>query len=132
MLAQFKIALAAVIVAGMPLHSGAETKDSSGESLSAKEVSKVEKNAKTAGDHLRLATWYQHQAQQAQDKLTEEEQVIAYYWAQQPEMVTRTKVPNPYWNAQALARAYREQLSRATKLAADHRKMAESLGANAG
>ena len=132
MLAQFKIALAALVVASVPLHLGAAPQNSLEELLSAKEVKKAEKTARTAEDHLRLATWYQRQARQAQNKLTEEEQLIAYYWAQQPEMVTRTKEPNPYWNAQELARTYREELTKETKLAASHRKMAESLRANAG
>jgi hypothetical protein len=132
MLTQFKIALAALVVAGAPLHLGAAPQGSPGEPLSAKEVRKAEKNARTAEDHLRLSAWYQSQAQEAQNKLTEEEDLVAHYWAQNPEMLTRTKIPNPYWNAQALARAYREELARATKLAADHRKMAESLEAKAG
>jgi hypothetical protein len=129
---QFKTALAALVVASAPLLLGAEPQGSLGEPLSAKEVRKAEKNARTSEDHLRLAAWYQLQARQAQNKLSEEEDLIAYYWAQKPEMVTRTKVPNPYWNAQALARTYREEFDRATKLAAAHRKMAESLEASAG
>ena len=52
------------------------------------------------------------------------------YWGK-TSMATRTKIPNPYWNAQALARLYREQLNTLTKLAAKHRKMAESLQAGA-
>jgi hypothetical protein len=46
-------------------------------------------------------------------------------------MVMRTRIPNPYWNAQALARLYREQLMKLTKLAAEHRKIAESLQSGA-
>jgi hypothetical protein len=42
-------------------------------------------------------------------------------------MAARTKIPNPYWNARAWARIYRENLQKATKLAADHQRMAESL-----
>ena len=129
---QFKTALAALVVASAPLLWGAEPQGSLGEPLSAKEVRKAEKNARASEDHLRLAAWYQLQARQAQNKLSQEEDLIASYWAQQPEMVTRTKEPNPYWNAQELARTYREELTKETKLAASHRKMAESLRANAG
>jgi len=34
------------------------------------------------------------------------------YWVQQPGIVTRTKIPNPYWSAQTWARIYRERLQR--------------------
>jgi hypothetical protein len=132
MLTKFKTALATLIIASVPLHLGAAPQGSVGEPLSAKDGRKAEKNARTAEDHLRLAAWYQLQAGHAQTRLTEEEDLVAYYWAQHPEMVTRTKIPNPYWSAQALARAYRDELGRATKFAADHRKMAESLEAKAG
>jgi hypothetical protein len=97
----------------------------SGEPLSAKDVKGAEKKARTADDHLRLAAYYEYEALQKQAELKEQED-LANYWGQTP-MATRTKVPNPYWNAQALVRLYREQLKKLTKLAAEHRKKAESL-----
>jgi hypothetical protein len=129
---KFKTALAALIVATVSLPVAAAPQAPLGEPLNANDIRKAEKNARTAEDHLRLAAWYESEARQAQNRLTEEEQLVAYYWAGQPEMVTRTKIPNPYWSAQALARSYREELGRATKLAATHRKLAESLEARAG
>jgi hypothetical protein len=45
-------------------------------------------------------------------------------------MADRTKIPNPYWSAQALSRVYREKLQNATKLATGHQKLAESLEAS--
>jgi hypothetical protein len=129
MLVQFKAALAVLVVASVPLHLGAGLQCSASEPLSAREVGKAEKEASTPEDHLRLATWYQSEARQTQNKLTEEEDLVKY-WAQQPGMASRTKIPNPYWSAQALARVYREKLQHATKLAASHEKMAESLEAS--
>jgi hypothetical protein len=129
MLVQFKTALAVLFVASVPLHLGAGVQGSSNEPLSAKEVHKAEREARTVDDHLRLAVWYQTDARQIQNKLAEEEDQVRY-WAQQPGMVMRTKIPNPYWSAQALARLYREKLQNATNLAATHQKMAESLEAS--
>jgi hypothetical protein len=129
MLVQFKTALAVLFVATVPLHLGAELQGSSREPLSAKEVRKAEREARTADDHLRLAVWYQADARQIQNKLAEEEDQVRY-WAQQPGMAMRTKIPNPYWSAQALARLYREKLQNATNLAATHQKMAGSLEAS--
>lgn len=113
MLVPFKTALAVLVVASVPLHLGAEPQRSSSEPLSAKEVRKAEA-----------------QARQTQTELAKQEGLVNY-WAQQPGMATRTKIPNPYWNAQAWARIYREKLRNATKLAGAHQKMAESLEAGA-
>ena len=115
-----------VFVAGAP---GADPPSSPGEPLTAKEVRRAEKEARTADDHLRLAAYYEYQARLKQAELTEQEHLVDY-WGK-TSMATRTKIPNPYWNAQALARLYREQLNTLTKLAAKHRKMAESLQAGA-
>ena len=46
-------------------------------------------------------------------------------------MAIRTKIPNPYWSARALAGMYRADLKKAVKRAADHQKIAESLQAKA-
>ena len=128
MLVQFKTALAVLFVASMPLHLGAKPQGLSSEPLSAREIRKAEREARTAEDHLRLAAWYQFEARQTQNKLTQEEGLVKY-WARLG-MAERTKIPNPYWSAQALTRLYREKLQNATKLAASHQKMAESLEAS--
>ena len=91
-------------------------------------VRKAEREARTADDHLRLAAWYEADARQTKNKLTEEEDQVKY-WAQRG-MADRTKIPNPYWSAQALSRVYREKLQNATKLATGHQKLAESLEAS--
>jgi hypothetical protein len=130
MLVQLKTALAVLLVASMPLRLGAEPQGSSSEALSAREVRKAEREARTADDHSRLAAWYQFEARQTQNNLTAEEDLVKY-WSQQPGMVNRTKIPNPYWSAQALARFYSEKLQNATKHAASHQKLAESLEASA-
>jgi hypothetical protein len=129
MFMQFKTALAVIFVASVPIHMVADAERSPSELVSAKEVRKAEAQAKTAADHLRLAAWYQSEASQTQTKLTEEENLVNYL-GQKPGVVDRTKIPNPYWNARAWVRIYREKLDRVTKLAANHIRIAESLEAN--
>lgn len=126
MLIRLKTALAVLFVASVPLHLGAEIQGSPNAMLTAGEVGKAEREARTADDHLRVAAWYRANASETLDKLTEQEHLVNY-WAQQPGMVSRTKIPDPYWSAQALARLYRERLQKATKLADRHQQMAESL-----
>ena len=130
MLLQFRTALAVIFVASLPMHLSADALGTSGDPLGAKEVRKAEADVRTGADHLRLAAWYQSEIQRTQTRLTEEEDLVKY-WAQQPGMVSRTKIPNPYWSAQALARLYGERLRNETKLAASHLKMATVLQASA-
>jgi hypothetical protein len=122
-----RIALALLFAATVP---GADPASSSGEPLTAKEVRKAEKEARTADDHLRLASYYESEARLKQAELKEQEQLVDY-WGR-TSMATRTKIPNPYSNAQALARLYREQLKTLMKRAAEHRKKAESLQTGTG
>jgi len=131
MLVQFNTALAVIILlAGAPPPLRADFQPSSDEALNAKQVRKAEAQARTAADHLRLADWYQHEALQTQAQLKEAED-LAEYLGRKPGTATLTKIPNPYWNARAWARIYREKLQKVTKLAAYHQKMAESLQASA-
>jgi hypothetical protein len=84
------IALALVFAAGAP---GANPPSPSGEPRTAKQVRKAEKEARTADDHLRLASYYELEARLKQAELTEQEQLVAY-WGK-TSMVMRTKIPNP-------------------------------------
>jgi hypothetical protein len=106
---QFNTILAAAIVASVPLHLESNTQRPSNEPLAPKEVRKAGAQARTAADHFRLAAWYRSEALQAQANLTEREDLVKHL-GQNPEMVTCTKIPNPYWNAQAWVRIYREKL----------------------
>ncbi|MBZ5675348.1 MAG: hypothetical protein LAP61_13985 [Acidobacteriia bacterium] len=120
----FKTALA-IMVATLPLQLGAVPQKTS-EPLTAREVQKAEKEAKTAADHLRLATYYRLEAQQDQKKLADAEDTLKH-WAW---MENWTKIPNPYWSTKTQVDSYRSKLEKATKLAADHEKMAQSLQAS--
>jgi hypothetical protein len=91
----------AVVLAFAAVAPGAGPALSSGEPLTAKEVRRAEKNARTAEDHIRLAEYYENEAQRKQAELREQEDLVSY-WGR-TSMATRTKIPNPYWNAQALA-----------------------------
>jgi hypothetical protein len=117
-----------ILVISATLCSAGDSETSSSEPLTSKEVRKAEATAKTVADHLRLAAYYQAKAHRAQANLTEEEDQMKH-WAS---MADRTKIPNPYWSARALAGMYREELKRAEKLAADHQRKADALEAGSG
>ncbi len=127
---KFGAVLIILATARVPLCLAADQGRSSREPLTAKEVRRAEKESRTADDHLRLAAYYESKASQKQADLTEQEELANNL--RRTSMAMRTKIPNPYWNAQALVRLYREQLKTLTKLAADHRKTAESLQTGAG
>ena len=124
MRAYFKTAVV-IMVATLPLQLGAVPQKAV-EPLTARQVQKAEKEAKTSADHLRLAMYYQSEAQQAQTKLVDAEDTMKH-WSY---MEHWTKVPNPYWSAKTQADAYRAKFENATKLAIDHEKMAQSLRAS--
>jgi hypothetical protein len=124
-------ALAAILLASVPQRLSATPQSPSGEPLTAKEVRKAEASAKTAADHLRLAMYYETKAKQTQSKLAEAEDSVNY-WGSKSWMVGRTKVPNPYSDAKSRAATYRMEYEKETKLAADHRHLAETLQASGG
>jgi hypothetical protein len=84
----FRIALALVFVASA---AGADPPSSPGEPLTAKEVRRAEKEARTADDHLRLASYYEYQTRLKQAELTDQEHLVDY-WGK-TSMATRTKIP---------------------------------------
>ena len=115
----------AIMVASVPLQLGAVPQKAS-EPLTAREIQKAEKEAKTAADHLRLAAYYRLEAQQDQKKLADAEDTMKHWsW-----MATWTKLPNAYSSSKTEVDAYRAKLEKVTKLAADHEKMAQSLQAS--
>ena len=115
----------AIMVATLPLQLGAVPQKAN-EPLTSREVQKAEKEAKTAADHLRLAAYYRLEAQQDQKKLADAEDTLKHWsWMQ-----GWTKIPNPYWSTKTQVDSYRAKLEKATKLAADHEKMAETLQAS--
>jgi hypothetical protein len=130
MKAQLKASLALVLLASAPMYLKANPPSSTAEPLTAKEVRKAEAGAKTAADHLRLAIYYESRVKLTQSKLAEAEDLVNY-WAKKDWMVSSAKVPNPYWSAKSRADSFRTELDEDTKLAANHRKAAESLQDNA-
>jgi hypothetical protein len=121
--------LVVLAVEFVTLRLTADQGQASGEPLTAKEVRKAEKGARTAEDHLRLAAYYESEARKKQAELAEQEELANNLG--RTAMAMRTKIPNPYWNAQALARLYREQLKKLTRIATGHRDLARSLQAGA-
>ena len=115
----------AIMVATLPLQLGAVPQKAS-EPLTSREVQKAEKEAKTAADHLRLAAYYRLEAQQDQTKLADAEDTMKHWsW-----MATWTKLPNAYSSSKTEVDIYRAKFEKATKLAIDHEKMAQSLQAS--
>ena len=112
-----------VVTLSFPL--GASPQKTS-EPLTAREVEKAEKEAKTKADHLRLAAYYRLEAQQDQKKLADAEDTMNHWsW-----MATWTKVPNAYSSSKTNVDIYRAKLEKATKLAAEHERLAETLQAS--
>jgi hypothetical protein len=121
-----KVTMALLFLAGMSLELRAMPQaptDSSGEPLTAKEVRQLEKTAITAGDHRQLAAYYQFQAQEAQKKLTDAEE-LEKQWGP---MERATKTPDPYPHARRLVNEYSAQVQKYSRLAADHQWMAEKI-----
>jgi hypothetical protein len=123
----FKTVLGLIFVASIPLHLGATAQGSLGEPLTASQVRKAEAEAKTQTDHLRLVVYYQAKAHQTQSKLADAEDQMKHYSF----MADRTKVPNAYTSSRSLVERYRAEFEEASKLAASHQKMADSLQASA-
>ena len=115
----------AIMVATLALPLSAAPQKTS-EPLTAREVQKAEKEAKTKADHLRLAAYYRLEAEQDQKKLADAEDTLKH-WAW---MENWTKIPNPYWSTKTQVDSYRSKFEKATKLAADHEKTAETLQAS--
>jgi hypothetical protein len=96
-------------------------RDSSGEPLTAKEVRQMEKTAINAADHRQLAAYYEFQAQQADKKLADAQE-LERKWGP---MERATKTPDPYPHARRLVNEYTAQGQKYSRLAEDHEWMAE-------
>ena len=123
----FKTTLALIFVASIPLHLRATEQGSLGEPLTASQVKRAEAEAKTQADHLRLVVYYQAKVRQTESKLADAEDQMKHYSF----MADRTKVPNAYTSSRSLVERYRAEIEEASKLAAAHQKMANSLQASA-
>ncbi len=125
--APLKAVVAVAFLASLPIQMRANPQNASGAALTEKTVKAAESEAKTSADHTRLAVYYQSKAQSTREKLADAEDLMKHYSF----MEGRTKVPNAYTSARTLVDRYRAELEQDNKLAADHRKTAESLEASA-
>jgi hypothetical protein len=116
-----KVTLALIFIATVPLQLKATAQGVSGEVLNAKQLRELEKSAITAADHERLAAYYQSQAEQAQKKLTDAEE-LEKKWGP---MERASKVPDPYPHARRLVLDYSAQVQKYARLAADHQWIAD-------
>jgi hypothetical protein len=89
---------------------------------SKKELREAESSARTPAEHVRIAAYYQSEVKDLQARLAEQEEMVAHYSF----MSDRTKLPNAYSSSKNRAEYYRSELAKASKLAADHEKMAQS------
>src|SRR5579862_7845015 len=108
-----KVTAALLVLACAPLqlHATAQDqqaipRDSSGEPLTAKEVRQLEKTAINAADHRQLAAYYEFQAQQADKKLADAQE-LERKWGP---MERATKTPDPYPHARRLVNEYTAQV----------------------
>ena len=127
MYGNFRMTLAMIVVAGLPLHLKATTQAPAGEVLTPSAVRELEKSAKTASDHERLAAYYRSQAQIAQKNLDDAEELLKKWGP----MERASKTPDPYPHARRLVSEYSAQVEKYSKLAANHERVAQKLEAGA-
>ncbi len=125
MYGNFRITLAMIVVAGLPLHLKATPQAPSSEALTPSAVRELEKSAQTASDHERLAAYYRSQAQIAQKNLADAEE-LQKKWAP---VERASKTPDPYPHARRLVSEYSAQVEKYSKLAANHDRAAQKLQA---
>ena len=121
----FGLTVALIFVAGMPLQLKATAQAPPGEVLTPNALRELEKSAKTASDHERLAAYYRSQAQLAQKNLDDAEE-LQKKWGP---IEKASKTPDPYPHARRLVSEYSAQVEKYSKLAAKHEKAAQKLDA---
>jgi hypothetical protein len=106
-------------LAGEPSQNGGEITD--------KNIRKIESQAKSAEDHLRIAQFYEAQAKLMQAKLAEAEDLVKYWGGNSTVVLNNNnKAPNPYWSAKNRAEYLRAEKEAAGKHAAEQQSLAES------
>jgi hypothetical protein len=121
----FRITLAMIVVASVPLYLRGTAQAPSGEVLTASAVRELERSAKTAADHERLAAYYRSQTEQAQKNLADAEGLLKKWGP----MERASKVPDPYPHARRLVSEYSAQVEKYSKRAANHERAAQKLQA---
>ena len=116
-----KRTIAAILATAIPAClSAAPAASVTGET---KSIHARETSAKTAADHLWIASYYESRAQVLRSDLGEAWATMAR-WSF---MEGREKTPNAYSHAKSLVSLYSEELRHATLRADEHRKLAASL-----
>ena len=126
----FGLTLALIFVASVPLHLKANAQAASGQVLTPNALRELEKSAKSAADHERLAAYYRSQAQIARENLDDAEELLKKWGP----IEKASKTPDPYPHARRLVSEYSEQVEKYSKLAAKHENTARKLeaGSNPG
>jgi hypothetical protein len=125
MYGNFRMTLAMIVIASVPLHLKGTAQAPAGEVLTPSAVRELEKSAKTASDHERLAAYYRSQAQQAQKNLGDAEELLKKWGPTE----RASKTPDPYPHARRLVSEYSAQVGKYSKLAANHERAARKLEA---
>jgi hypothetical protein len=107
------------------MHAQADQAHPVGETLTAQQAKQLERSAKTAADHERLAAYYQSQLQQAQKNLADAQKLEEQWGATE----RASKTPDPYPHARRLVREYSDQVAKYSKLAANQSKIGEAMEA---
>lgn len=120
--------IAAVVLlfaASVQNHAQAGPSQSAGETLTAQQAKQLEKSAKTAADHERLAAYYEGQLQQAQKNLADAQELEKQWGPAE----RASKTPDPYPHARRLVREYSDQVAKYSRLAAEHKKTGQAIEA---
>ena len=91
----FGLTLALIFVASVPLHLKANAQAALGQVLTPNALRELEKSAKSAADHERLAAYYRSQAQIAQENLDDAEELLKKWGP----IEKASKTPDPYPHA---------------------------------
>ena len=95
--------IAAVVflfAASVQIQAQADQSHAAGETLTAQQAKQLEKSAKTAGDHERLAAYYQGQLQEAQKNLADAQELEKKWGPTE----RASKTPDPYPHATSFPR----------------------------
>lgn len=112
-----------LLLAVVPVWSQAEQPAPQGEALTGVQAKELEKSAKTAADHERLAAYYHAQLAQAQKNLADAQELEKEWGPAE----RSSKVPDPYPHARRLVREYSAEVEKDSKLVARHQKMAQTI-----
>ena len=121
---RFSTALLAVSLCGLTLQPGADAADKP--SLSKKEAKALVATAKTPGDHMKLARYFNEEADRLEAEAKDHEELAQEYRNHPSAMAMKTPMsPNSAEHCVYFAKAARDAAKAARELANSHEQMAK-------